>query len=89
MELCGVDVALSAFHSCNGADVSGSGNSKACGNLGYGIAVAHPYRLFGRGVFEQGAASHMKASCTIFPLFGVAHGAAQLNGNGLVTVAEA
>ena len=76
VELCGVDVALSAFHSRNGANVSGSGNGESCRNLSYGIAVAHPNRLFGRGIFEQRTASYMEASCSVLTLFGVAHGAA-------------
>lgn len=89
VELRGVDLAFGAFHSSHGAGVGGGGHREARGNLRHRVAVAHPYRLLGRRFGEECAGAHVQVSCAVFALLGVADRAAQIDGDGLVPVAEA
>ena len=89
VELSGIQVLSSVFHSCNRANVGRSGNSKALWNLRDSIAVAHPNGLLLRGAVKNATlpcAGQM--SWAILALLGMSNGAAQGNRHDLLSIAE-
>ena len=89
VELSGIQVFSSVFHSCNRANVGRSGNGKALWNLRDSIAVAHPNGLLLSGAVKDAAlpcAGQM--SWAILALLGMSNGATQGNRHNLLSIAE-
>ena len=92
MELRRVQTALGAFHRGHGAHVGRGRYREPCGNLGHGVAVAHPHRLLDGRLAVQRRRSLVaprQRRGPVLALLGVAHGAAQRDGHNLLAVAEA
>ena len=89
MELSGIQVLSSVFHSCNRANVGRSGNSKAPWDLRDSIAVAHPNGLLLSSAVKNAALPRAgQMSWAILALLGVSNGAAQGNRHNLLSIAE-
>ena len=89
MELSGIQVLSSVFHSCNRANIGRSGNGKALWDLRHSVAVAHPNGLLLSGAVKNAAlpcASQM--SWAILALLGMSNGATKGNRHNLLSIAE-
>ena len=89
VELSGIQVLSSVFHSCDGANIGRSGNGKALWDLRHCIAVAHP-----NGLLLSGAVKNATLPCAgqmswaILALLGMSNGAPQGNRHNLLSIAE-
>ena len=89
VELSGIQVLSSVFHSSDRAYVGRSGNGKALWDLRHSVAVTHPNGLLLSGAIKNATlpcASQM--SWAILALLGVSNGAAQGNRHNLLSIAE-
>ena len=76
MELSGIQVLSSVFHSCNRANIGRSSNSKALWNLRHCIAMAHPNGLLLSGAVKNAALPRAgQMSWAILALLGMSNGA--------------
>ena len=89
VELSGIQVLSSVFHSCDGANIGRSGNGKALWDLRHCIAVAHP-----NGLLLSGAVKNATLPCAgqmswaILALLGMSNGTTQGNRHNLLSIAE-
>ena len=89
VELSGIQVLSSVFHSCDWANVSRSGNGKALWDLRHSVTVAHPNGLLLSGAVKDAALPRAgQMSWAILALLGVSNSAAQGNRHNLLSIAE-
>ena len=89
VELSGIQVLSSVFHSCDWANIGRSGNGKALWNLRHSIAVAHPNGLLLSGTVKDATLPRAgQMSWAILALLGVSNGASQGNRHNLLSIAE-